>query len=384
VRGRTRAAFTLVELLVVIAIIIVLASLLLAAVFKALDLANQAATRTDVTQLAGAVEAFRNKYQVGYPPSRIILCKDYLNYFNNRDPRQGALTLLHQDSLDYLTTVFPRITTPPGQALPQWALPPFPAWAGSPQPGNIYTGIDWNSTGQPDQLTPYVLSCPFGNAQILGSVLEGEQCLVFFTGGIPGNGTMNGFSRNASNPAAGGDRVPPFFDFKSNRLHRIQGTADGFPCYFDGYGKTPYAYFSSYKSANGYNRYINYSNPYIPPIAGSPITSDCQALSQYSSNGFPVFPYAQSGMYSAPQATPGANPVYLAPQTYQLISAGKNSNFGNGTVIQGYPGFPAGNQVWVSNFLWNPSNATSFYPQGSDGYDDIANFYDRLLGVPTQ
>ena len=49
-------AFTLVELLVVIAIIIVLASLLLAAVFKALDLANEAATRTDITQIASGVK----------------------------------------------------------------------------------------------------------------------------------------------------------------------------------------------------------------------------------------------------------------------------------------------------------------------------------------
>src|SRR5262249_13227137 len=131
-----RGAFTLVELLVVIAIIIVLASLLLAAVFRALDAAYEAQTRTDVTQLAAAVQSFQTKYGVNYVPSRLILCKDYLNYFNNRDPRQGAITPLHQDSLDYLGRVFPRITTvPPGQALPQWALPPFPAWAGAPLPG---------------------------------------------------------------------------------------------------------------------------------------------------------------------------------------------------------------------------------------------------------
>src|SRR5438876_4113848 len=109
-RPTARMAFTLVELLVVIAIIIVLASLLLAAVFKALDLANEAATRTDVTQLSAAVQSFQTKYQVNYVPSRIILCKDYLNYFNSRDPRLGAITPLHQDSLDYLQRVFPRIT----------------------------------------------------------------------------------------------------------------------------------------------------------------------------------------------------------------------------------------------------------------------------------
>src|SRR5436309_6199990 len=80
-RPTARAAFTLVELLVVIAIIIVLASLLLAAVFKALDLANEAATRTDVTQIAAAVQSFQTKYQVNYIPSRLVLCKLQGNYY---------------------------------------------------------------------------------------------------------------------------------------------------------------------------------------------------------------------------------------------------------------------------------------------------------------
>jgi type II secretory pathway pseudopilin PulG len=386
-----RTAFTLVELLVVIAIIIVLVSLLMVGVFKALDSAYQAQTRTDITQIAAAIESFKTKYAVSYIPSRIILCKDYLNYFTNRDPQQGALTPFHQDSLDYLTKIFPRIASvPPGQSLPIWALPPFPAWAA---PAGTYTGIDWNLSGQPDQLTPFVMSCPVGNAQILGSVLEGEQCLVFFAGGIPNSvtNTVTGFSTNATNPAAGGDRVPPFFDFKSSRLTLIPGTAPGFPCYQDGYGKTPYAFFSSYKSTNGYNRYVNYSNPYIAPIgSGAPVTSDCQALYLYGIGGLPVFPYCQSGMYTAPQVAPGVSPVYLNPQTYQIISAGKDNIFGNGTVVAGYPGAPAGNAVWVYNSipnpgLWNPSNASAFYLAGTTGgADDVANFYDRLLGVPTQ
>src|SRR5260370_27463307 len=80
-RPTARMAFTLVELLVVIAIIIVLASLLLAAVFKALDLANEAATRTDVTQVTAAIESFKTKYQAGYPPSRLVLCKVKANYY---------------------------------------------------------------------------------------------------------------------------------------------------------------------------------------------------------------------------------------------------------------------------------------------------------------
>jgi len=79
-----------------------------------------------------------------------------------------------------------------------------------------------------------------------------------------------------------------------------------------------------------------------------------------------VWPYAQSW---APTAQ------YLNSQSFQIISAGKNLQFGLGT-YPGDPNYPAG--------VWTPSQATTAYPVGSDGYDDIANFYDRLLGVPTQ
>src|SRR5205809_4208008 len=105
-RPTARMAFTLVELLVVIAIIIVLASLLLAAVFKALDLANEAAARTDVTQLSAAVQSFQTKYQVNYIPSRLVLCKLQGNYYQAPGVFKSQL---HQDSLEYLSRVWPRL-----------------------------------------------------------------------------------------------------------------------------------------------------------------------------------------------------------------------------------------------------------------------------------
>jgi type II secretory pathway pseudopilin PulG len=359
-----------VELLVVIAIIIVLVGLLLVGVFKALDTAYQARTRTDETQIAAALEAFKSKYQVTYIPSRLILCKSYPNYFNAAGQ---PLTQLHQDSLDYLNKLFPRITT-------VWGNAPFPP-------------IDWNQNGIPDppiSLAVYPLATP---VVCNGWLLEGEQCMVFFAGGIPNpvTNTVTGFAKDPTNPAnPAGDRDPPLFNFQSSRLQVIPGTAPGFPSYLDSFGKTPYAFFSSYKSTNGYNRYVYISNPYLPLVPGSPITSDCQALQNYSAIGLPPFPYCQSGMYPAPAAVPGPTPAYLEPDTYQIISAGKDNVFGYGTVLGGYPGFPAGNQIWVSNTpgnptvpaLWNPSTASLFYPPGQlGGGDDIANFYDKLLGV---
>src|SRR6516165_4012388 len=79
-----RTAFTLVELLVVIAIIIVLVSLLMVGVFKALDSAYEAQTRTDVTQLGVGIAAFQEHFKVTGkpPPSRLVLCKLLGNYYN--------------------------------------------------------------------------------------------------------------------------------------------------------------------------------------------------------------------------------------------------------------------------------------------------------------
>src|SRR5712692_183088 len=106
-RRTSRAAFTLVELLVVIAIIIVLASLLLAAVFKALDLANEAATRTDITQIAAGVQSFQTKFQVSYIPSRIRLREILVYDINNPNP---AIAQYERDSAEYLQRVWPRLT----------------------------------------------------------------------------------------------------------------------------------------------------------------------------------------------------------------------------------------------------------------------------------
>src|SRR5437899_4292206 len=161
-RSPPRRGFTLIELLVVIAIIIVLVSLVMVALPKVLDPANEAVTRTDITQLSAALQAFETKFQVSYVPSRIILCKNLANYFvpntfNSATGQGTPLTGLHQDSIDYLTRLFPRITTPGG------------VW--------VTTGINWNGDGQ--MLDP--LMGPNGIAvnganptPFVGFALEGE------------------------------------------------------------------------------------------------------------------------------------------------------------------------------------------------------------------
>jgi prepilin-type N-terminal cleavage/methylation domain-containing protein len=311
VTRRKRPGFTLLEVIVVIVIILILASLILAATVRALAKAREVRNRNDISQLSTALENFKGKFGF-YPPSRIRLCKLYGQYTNLGVPGIDA------DSVQYLTRMFPHID------LNSWAV----------------NGIDWDGTG---------------NRNEPPSLLEGDQCLVFFLGGIPRQpaapvpGACMGFSTNPSNPALGSaDRIGPFYEFLPARLvlANLVGTPihPNAPFYFtyaDAYATTdgvgtivagaPFAYFSSYKTTNGYNRYGN---------------SDCPTLT--------LSPYWQVA---------GTPNQYVSPNSYQIISAGKDGRFGGG-------GGP-----------WSPATASNYYPDGTPGRDDQASFYDSPLGV---
>lgn len=217
-KRQSRSGFTLVELLVVILIIAVLVSLLAGAVTRALGTANRTRNRAEIGQLASAVENFKAKFGI-YPPSRIVLVES-----GDYTPPAPALTQLYADSVATLRRLWPRLAFP----------------------------IDWNGNGTTTQTF----------------VLYGDQCLVFFLGGIQdtasGRPACLGFSTSPTKPAlpptaANMERIGPFFEFESGRLraiHAVGGVTVPFYSYFDTYGGAPYAYFSSYKTRNGYNRYL--------------------------------------------------------------------------------------------------------------------------------
>jgi RNA polymerase sigma factor (sigma-70 family) len=267
-------------------------SVLIVLAFQALTTGSvsydEAKTRHDLQLLCAAVQSFQTKYGVDYIPSRIVLARTIEEYRQD----SGAESQLHLDSLTYLSRVWPRI---------DWSK-----------------GIDWSG----------------GTEDFTSAILEGDQCLVFFLGGIPG--TVNdkseclGFSTDPRNPArAGADRCT-FFYFSSHRL--IRKHDNPFFSYLDGFGKTPFAYFSSYKTTNGYHRYQG---------------SDCASLG--------VAPYAESW---------GANSQYLNPNTFQIISAGADGRFDQGTIDD--------------STVFKPGRTK--FPANSPGYDDITIFADKPLG----
>jgi hypothetical protein len=266
--------------LVVIFIIGVLASLVVAGVIKLLSAGPELQNTNDIRQIDYAVQQFKGKYRQ-YPPSRVMLSADV----NKIDATSQA----------YLSEIWPNLG---------WQDPTVT--------------LDWAGLG-------------LGRAALMDAkytfVLEGDQCLVFFLGGVPDQHVpgCHGFSSNPKNPTdlATGTKES-LYQFDSSRLVKRAGSM--FYSYADAWQTgVPYVYFSSGKRKNGYTM----DNPTLVP----------------------------GGAYFEVGTNP---PRYWNPTTFQIISAGKNGTFGRGGA-------------------WSPAAAATIAPAGAD---DQANFYESRLGVP--
>jgi hypothetical protein len=205
----------------VIAIIAVLVGLTSAAVLRVLVKGPEIQAQSEIQQLAMAVSAFKQEFNVKTMPSRIVLFED-MSLYNSAVP-------LEAESRAYLGMMFGR---------------------------RLQGQIDWNNDGT-------IQAGPAGRYE-----LTGEQCLVFFLGGAKTATTplgVQGFSTSPTNPMqAGGTRRGPFFDFKSNRL---RPGANGFFVYVDpfaarqGRQSQPYVYLSDY-STNQYRADSTLVAPY--------------------------------------------------------------------------------------------------------------------------
>jgi hypothetical protein len=245
-------------------------------------------TRTEIGAFNQALDIFKHRFG-SYPPSRVKLSETG-NY-----PERDQPGTLDADSVAFLTRMWPRLRLGPGAE------------------------IDWNHDGR-----------------IEGDwTLEGDECLVFFLGGVQtqgeGNNDCCGFAADPDNPMwppeSGKPRVGPFFEFRAHRLRDLHGR--GFFSYLDAFGKQPYAYFSAFS----YDRYGG---------------TDCSALG--------VWPYAESLR---------PRPRFWNTNSCQIICAGPDGRFGPGTTD--------------ASRVWTPANAGTVPP---DGRDDLSNFHPVPLGVP--
>jgi prepilin-type N-terminal cleavage/methylation domain-containing protein len=318
-----RSGFTLVELLVVIAIMAVLISLTTAAVMRARLSALNTQNHHNISQLQTAIQTFCTKMQVDYIPSRIVLRND-LSTYNLADPVESG-------SLQYLKQLWPRLAN------------------------NLYSPP--NSLGW----------CPADPAAGLTSryELEGDQCIVFFLGGIQlrdaasGVVSVQGFSSNKSIPTLlTGKFEPPTMDFPSTRLAYV-GTASAtrsgtFASFLDPYD-SPYLYFSS----RSFGRRLRPGDPgYVAgrdaPYATHPGYSrlDCAGLFP----GDPTAPLFDS------------TGKFFNRDGFQIFSAGYDQTFGNNLVLN-------------ASQPYNPRTGEPFKAPFHPGHDDLTNFHPTILGA---
>lgn len=214
---RPRSAFTLIEVLIVILVIIILAALLLPAIQGAFRQAKLTQQIDDMSRLTAALEAFKNRYGV-YPPSRIRL---------REGTRYNQAEGFDAHSAKWLKRIWPTLRL-------QTETVAVGANTAIPSTGNIATTTRflW-CVDQPNKDAT--------EANWTGVYeLEGDECLVFFLGGIPQFDRNNpnsviilhGFSKRANDPSgvpngnipATVNRDLPLMEFEGKRLHvRVGG-----------------------------------------------------------------------------------------------------------------------------------------------------------------
>lgn len=346
-RPRSRRGFTLVELLCVIVVLSLLAALLLPAITGAISRAKEAAVSVELNLLATALQSFRDKHGE-LPPSRILLCEDG-NYGQFLTPAMASdyrfatpsasdisTAQLAQRSVTYLRKFWPRLNL-------------------GTSSGAIYSAAtgwpDFNGNGTQDG--PYVLS--------------GDECLVFFLGGVPrliqtkdssGNVIktgwgMLGFGANPVNPFPSPtgsvdplnvSRTKPFYEFKVTYLQDADG--DGMPSYCDSHtGDHPICYFASYGGVYDGND-VNFDRATSSTKASAFLEADGDGTVSPPTLAFRVpYPTARANSggsgylavspppnpYTTTPAFSGAGPVlWQNAQTFQLLASGKDGQYGVG------------------------------------------------------
>ena len=304
-----RTAFTLVELLIVIGIISILIGLLTPAIYGVVVKARVTEVKSEIAQIEGALADFQGKFGM-YPPSRITL-------YETGDRTAATGWYENTAQAKWSRSIIRRL----------W--PDF----------NFTLDRDFNQ-----------------DSAFSGSwTLEGDQCLVFFLGGIWDGSKFAGFSADPRNPFKLGvttaTRVGPFMDFDANRVVTtavVSYTAPltNFPVYVDTMPAQvrPYMYASS-DDGLGYD-----SGDVATPA---------------SNNAFSIYFLEQKAAIADP------DPEAWKPETYQIISPGQDGEFGLGG-----PYLP---DRTTRNQMLPPLVAGGPAVDRSKEYDNITNFSDGTL-----
>lgn len=316
----TRTAFSLIELIIVILIVGILMGFLFPAVTSSIRTARNATVTSEIKNFEKAIAEFKLKFGVE-PPSRIFLYEQEAGWERTDADTRRSVAFIRQVwpnfDFDYSTT------------------------SGE---------LDINGNDAIDSAT---------DGRI---ILNGAECLVFFLGGVCAtedasgtalrdasgstapSGTAGvvakwfplGFSSNPATPfVRGGTRIGPFYEFDSERLLNLPGSASnrGMPEYLDPLpGQTaPYIYASSY-DGRGYN--VNASFEHIDLDLGT------------SSFTSPTFVYIESD--ASTEGTAAAVPYNR--KSYQIISPGFDQQYGTGGSYNATDGFTDGaDQVQKDN-----------------------------------
>ena len=327
-----RKGFTLIELLVVITIIVILMALTLGVISKIYVFLDETKTVADVNRLAQGCSQFKVSFG-RYPPAKIMLCENPAHYAGFFAPG-SAQQVLASYSAEYISSVFPGLLN---------------------SPSSVTNGIDWSGFG-------------VNTASPRDFLLEGEESLVYFLGGVrPNGGAPVGFNTDKTQLTivTTGARLGPFFEFDASRLVASPNALSLglFQVYRDVYG-TPYAYFLP--RTPGMN---NYFHPGAPQMLGfsaanQQMLSDCFSL---TGNYVPMWKQA------LPSSAPFVAINYQKADSFQIVCAGKDKQFGCGGLWNQTD--PEQSQF---DFMSNspslaPLAGTATVPDKQANYDNISN-----------
>jgi len=379
--ARSRRGFTMIELIVVILIIIVLAALLLPAVMGALRSKELVQQTDDMGKLTAALEAFKSRYGM-YPPSRIRL-------------REGTPYNLNEGfdahSVKMLKLIWPSINPVTVNGA-----------AGDPNTTELVAA-------QNGRRFLWCVDFPgkeTGSPQNWDGIyeLEGDECLVFFLGGIaqfdratPNSEIiLHGFTHSPNNPSgipnvavpATLNRDAPLMTFDPTRLYVRVGDTQIEPppaAAINNTSATSPTVGHAFPNAQQ-TRYLNTNAATIQKLPsylalGPSNKTDRRPwvyFSAYGGTGYRPddvnFP-TTSGYDWFESVDPTTNPSTVAQQRFQLSYLGPRVSGPNSNYVNTVSAFP---NPYTMSFPYGQPDAGTTLAQGATSRWHNANTYQLI------